>query len=92
MAQKQYGTSVDFDFTNSLRAEPNGGGDTNTLEEPLDYTSISNLKIALSVYDPKTYTDDVLNQMTVNDMVFALRNVEDPKTIADYMKPQSKRP
>ena len=70
--------SPDINFTNSLKAVADmGGGDTD-LTTPVNYSS-------LTAIDAVTYSSANLDTMTINDMVFALRNEDDPKTIADYM-------
>lgn len=89
MAQNQIG-DVNTNFTNSLEAP----GQDNDLEitTPLNYTSIAALKSALKTFDATTYSDAQLDIMSVNDMVFALRSVQDPKTIANYVVAQTVRP
>jgi len=91
MANTQLGNVVDFDFTNSLRAVSNMGGSDDALVDPSDYVSILSLRTTLAAFDSFTYTSAVLDTMTVNDMVFAVRNIQDPTTIASYVSAQVAR-
>jgi hypothetical protein len=77
--------SPDINFTNSLKAVADmGGGDTD-LTTPVNYSSLTAIRARLTAIDAVTYSSANLDTMTINDMVFALRNEDDPKTIADYM-------
>lgn len=87
MAQNQLGVVVDFNFTNANNAN-DGDGD---LTDATDYVSITSLKATLAAYDAFTYTTAALDAMTVNDMVFAVRSIQDPTTIANYMVAQTAR-
>lgn len=91
MAQNMLGAVVDTEFTNSLRAVPDMGGGASNLTDSNDYTSVTSLRNALAAYDALTYTAKVLDTMTVNDMVFAVRNCQDPKTISDFIVAQTVR-
>jgi len=91
MAQTQFGDIVDVSFTNSLRAVADAGGDTEDLTDPSDYTTVAAMDTFLSTFDEDTYTAAVLAKMNVNDKVFAIRNIQDPTTIADYMTAQVSR-
>lgn len=84
MADRQIGV-VSANFPNSLKADPDSKIDELGITNPVKYTSIKELRQALSTARPDYYDKKMLDSMTVNDMVFALRNIEDPKTIADYM-------
>lgn len=75
----------DVNFVNSLRAVADQGGSGSQLNTVANYGSISALRGALNTANAGYYTVARLDQMTVNDMVFALRNMQDAKTIADYM-------
>jgi hypothetical protein len=57
------------------------GSDAKTLNTPANYASIAALKARLQVIDADTYTDEVLNTMTVNDLVYAVRLNDDSGTI-----------
>lgn len=76
---------VDTGFVNSLRAEPGMGGGDSDIVTPVNYTSVNALRSRLNTLNSTYYNSAMLNSMTVNDMVFAVRNADDPKTIADYM-------
>lgn len=84
MANIQLG-QVDANFTNSLEANPaNVDGDAD-VATPANYVSITALRTALAAVSGTYYTSARLDSMTVNDMVFALRNHQDANTIASYM-------
>lgn len=91
MAQVQFGDTVDINFTNSLRAVADTGGDTDDLTDPSDYTTVATMDTFLSTFDSDTYTAAVLAKMNINDKVFAVRSIQDPTTIADYMTAQVSR-
>lgn len=78
-------TPPDINFVNSLRAVADMGGSDSDLTTPVNYTSITALRAALTAANGAYYTSARLDLLTVNDMVFALRNIQDPDTIADYM-------
>lgn len=86
MAQNQNST-VDFNFVNANKTQGNVGN----LADIVDYTSVSTLRSTLAAYDAFTYTATQLDIMSVNDMVFAVRNIQDPTTIASYMSAQVAR-
>ena len=79
MANTQMG-SINLNFTNSLKSNVNA----NDLS-PTNYHSLFNLRARLNGVNAAYYTTAKLDQMTVNDMIFALRNIDDPTTIASYM-------
>lgn len=92
MAQNMVDAAADFQFVNSQRATATAGGNSTGLSAGgSNYLSVSALRSALAAYDAFTYTATALDAMSVNDMVFALRNCSDPKTIADYMVAQTAR-
>ena len=69
----------------SKRADPaNQGGGAN-FATPVNYSSVTALRAALTAANGAYYTSAFLDRLSVNDMVFALRNIADPTTIADYM-------
>lgn len=90
LANKQTNPVVNFSFTNSTRATETGSS-TGGLTAPEDYATITSLRSTLSTFDELTYTDEVLDQMTVNDMVFAVRGITEPDTISDYHPTQTAR-
>lgn len=82
----------DFCFVNSLQAVASmGGGDTN-LTAPQNYTSITAMRAFLNGFDNKTYSNANLDIMSTNDMVFAIRSIQDPTTIANYVTAQVAQP
>lgn len=74
----------DINFVNSTKAilDPGSGSG---LSNASNYVSITAMRNRLSTLNAAYYTSAKLDQMTVNDMVFALRNMDDPTTIASYM-------
>jgi hypothetical protein len=90
VAQKQMGTFPSSKFPNSLRAIETGSS-TAGLSSPGTFSNLTGLRNALSTFDAFTYTTAVLDQMTVNDMIFAYRNIGDPTTIANYIPAQTAR-
>lgn len=76
-------------FPNSLKADmpyTDVAGNANSeLNTPNNYTSIGNMRVRLAAANGAYYTSQKLDQMNVNDMVFALRSIDDKTTIADYM-------
>lgn len=84
MANNMLG-APDVNFTNSLKAVADAGGSDTDLVTPLNYTSVTAMRARLTAISAVTYPTRILDGMTVNDMVFALRTEDDPTTIADYM-------
>lgn len=72
-------------FSNSLRAVQGGLGTASGLTTPLNYSSVAALRTALAAANAGYYTSARLDSLTTNDMVYALRNIQDPTTIASYM-------
>jgi hypothetical protein len=76
-------------FPNSLKADlpyTDVAGNSNfELNTPLNYTSVQTLRNALTAANGTYYTSVVLDRLSVNDMIFALRSIQDRTTIADYM-------
>jgi hypothetical protein len=70
---------------NSLKAVPDMGGVTSGFATPANYVSVGSLRSRLAAANGTYYTAAKLDQMTVNDMVFALRSIDDKTTICDYM-------
>lgn len=69
MADAQNGP-VDFGFTDKRRGRDQSSP---ALSESANYQSVSTLKARLTALAPTSYTAARLNNMTVNDMVYALR-------------------
>lgn len=72
-------------FPNSREAVSDQGGRSNNLANSLNYNSINAMRTRLQTVNAGYYTNARLDQLTVNDMIFAVRNVDDATTIADYM-------
>jgi hypothetical protein len=60
-------------------------GTSSGLNTVANYGSIAALRGALNAANAGYYTTAKLDQMTVNDMVFALRSIQDRTTIMDQM-------
>lgn len=90
MANKQMGTLTHFNFVNSNRATQNESS-TGGLNSPGNFVTVTALRNALAAFDAFTYTSAELDRMTVNDMVFAYRNINDPTTISSYQPTQVAR-
>ena len=84
MADSQMGFPF-LGFPNSLRAVAGSLGTSSGLNTSANYISVSALRGALNAANGTYYTTAKLDQMTVNDMIFALRNMQDATTIASYM-------
>lgn len=79
MANTQLG-QIDTGF--SAKTLPSdGSAGTSDVGTPANYTSISAMRTRLAAISGTTYTTAVLDQMSVNDMVYALRVNDDPGTI-----------
>lgn len=90
MAQASTQPIVDYNFTNCTKTNPTTGNSGTFLSSGA-YASIFGLRDALSTFDSFTYSDEVLDRMTTNDMVFALRSIQDADTISDYHPTQVAR-
>lgn len=71
-------------IANSLKAVPDMGGSSSGISTPSNYQSVNSLRTRLAAISGTTYTSAVLDQMTVNDMVFALRMNDDKQSISNY--------
>jgi hypothetical protein len=78
MANTQLG-SIDLGFVAKNRGDGTAG--TSGLATPGNYVSINNMRTRLTAISGTAYTADVLNTMTVNDMIYALRVNDDAGTI-----------
>lgn len=84
MAQNRNG-QINYRFTNSRKAIADQGTDSG-LNDPTKYPmNLNSLRGNLTTINAAYYTAAKLDQMTVNDMVFAIRNCLDATSIADYM-------
>lgn len=72
-------------FVNSREAQSDQGGRSNNLANSTNYNSINAMRTRLQAVNAGYYTNALLDTLTVNDMIFALRNVDDASTIASYM-------
>lgn len=66
-------------FVAKNRIENTAG--TSPVATPANYASISALRARLTAISATTYTPAVLEGMTVNDMIYAVRLNDDPNTI-----------
>lgn len=64
-------------FVNSRKAVPDAGGNDADLATPLNYTSVAALRARLTAISAVTYSTAVLEQMSVNDMIYAVRMSDD---------------
>lgn len=78
MANTQLG-SIDINFV----AKNNADGTTGTADvaTPANYASISAMRTRLAAISGSYYTSALLDQMSVNDMVYAIRSNDDSGTI-----------
>jgi len=81
---------VDIGFTYANRV-PASGNSGSFLSNGANYLSIVAMRTRLAAFDATTYTSEVLESMTTNDMVFALRSIDDPGTISNYHPTQASR-
>jgi hypothetical protein len=81
MADSQMGAPR-TNFTNSLKAVDGMGGTGSGLTTPVNYSSVSAMRTRLAAANAGYYTTAKLNEMTVNDMIFALRSIDDKTTIS----------
>lgn len=73
-----------LNFVNSTKAVADMNGSGAGVATPLNYTSITALRARLAAISGTTYTSAVLDQMSVNDMVYAVRMNDDKTTISNY--------
>lgn len=78
MANTQVG-GIDLNFVNARKAIA-APGMTSDLATPANYGSISSLRTRLAAAQGY-YTATVLDSMTVNDMIYALRTLDDTTSI-----------
>jgi len=95
MADQQLGT-IDVNFTDSRKATSThysgSSADEGALINYGETQNILTLRTALSAFDAFTYTEEVLNGMTVNDIVFAWRACRgNEASISDYHPAQVAR-
>ena len=88
MANTQVGF-IQLDFVNSLRANDTQGGSASNIATMGNYGSIQLMRNRLQAINAAYYTNARLDQMTTNDMVFAIRSIDDRATISDYQPPST---
>ncbi|GHF92076.1 hypothetical protein [Streptomyces griseosporeus] len=71
-------------FVNSLKAVADQGGSGSNLSNASNYVSITALRSRLQAINAAYYTNTLLDQMTVNDMVYAVRLADDKTTVSNY--------
>lgn len=74
--------SVNMKFVNCRKAAPDAGGSDSDLATPANYGSINSMRTRLAAANGAYYTAVRLDEMTVNDMVYALRTIDDTTSIA----------
>jgi hypothetical protein len=72
-------------LANSLKAVSDMGGTGSGLNNASNYVSVLAMRTRLAAANAGYYTTAKLDQMTANDMVWALRSIDDKTTISDYM-------
>ena len=79
MANIQMG-QINSNFTSARKAVPGIDG-TGNVTTPANYSSINAMRTRLAAAQPSYYTTAQLDAMTTNDMVYALRTIDDVSTI-----------
>lgn len=77
-------SAVNVNFTNSRKATADMGGGDADIATPANYASIDAMRTRLIAVDAGYYTTAKLDEMSVNDMVYAVRSHDDGTSIADY--------
>lgn len=72
-------------WVNSRKAIDGMGGQASNLNNISNYVSVTAMRTRLAAANGAYYTSARLDQLTVNDMIFALRNIDDATSIASYM-------
>lgn len=72
-------------FVNSRKAIDGMGGQASNLNNISNYVSVQSMRTRLAAANGTYYTSARLDQLSVNDMIFALRNIDDATSIASYM-------
>lgn len=72
-------------FVNSRKAVADGGGISSNLGNASNYVSVTAMRTRLAAANGAYYTAAYLNVLSVNDMIFALRNIDDATTISPTM-------
>lgn len=77
-------SAVNINFTNCRKADFEMGGGNADLASVSNYGSIDQMRTRLTAISASYYTAAKLNEMSVNDMVYAVRSHDDGTSIADY--------
>jgi hypothetical protein len=72
-------------FVNSRKAVAGMGGTSADVATIGNYGSVFALRARLAAANAAYYTSARLDSLTVNDMIFAVRNMDDATSIASYM-------
>lgn len=72
-------------FKNSLKAVAGQLGTASGLNTPVNYSSVGAMRTRLAAANGAYYTTARLDALSVNDMIWALRSIDDKTTICDYM-------
>lgn len=72
-------------FVNGRKAIDGMGGISSNLGNASNYVSITAMRTRLAAANAGYYTATKLDQMCVNDMIFALRNIDDATSISSHM-------
>lgn len=79
MADRQIGNHAGLPVKSSTQ---NGGGGTATQSfKDTDILDVDAMRTRLAAINAGVYTTARLNQMSVNDMVFAIRTADNPTTL-----------
>lgn len=62
---------------------------TSSFATPANYASVSALRAALTAANGAYYTSARLDKLSVNDMIWALRSIQDPATISSKFVAQT---
>lgn len=72
-------------FVNALKTGNGSFSQTSNLANASNYVSVGAMRTRLAAANGGYYTATKMDQMTVNDMIWALRSIDDRTTISDYM-------
>ena len=80
MANKMVGALDGLGFVNKKRTGSSVTSEDDLVTAPANYASITDMRAALAAADAALYTSSMLDKMTTNDMVYALRMLVDGGT------------
>jgi hypothetical protein len=63
------------------RRSPGNNSAASAITTPANYASDASMDARLAAARPSTYTPSVLNMMSINDKVYALRTIDDAGSI-----------